>query len=355
MSLGNALAKRDESEESETVELVAAIAPESMESKDAENGIGANQASVQAVNDAKLPLGSVGSPKSSNNPTADKLESGVRIPPAASGNDRPTPGGPTGRIRSFAMSRNQRWKQGPKQSIEETLKVLRQSVKLNPDPPEAQCLLGKAYQRNGDYQQAVQFFEQGHQISKKNGGAADTEKMVKEAKALAVLGQQLHQLVSKTKASVKPDSKPSLRGSGQKIEQARTCLFYRRNASSACKLYASLAKDDTKVADELAHGHRLAAARTALFVSMSPDKLRFGKADVERIQTQAAAWLDTELDVLTKQLEANPKRKSHVAQVIKQLKADGWYKAHSKQPDTPANHPLNGIVERIKSVAQLLE
>jgi serine/threonine protein kinase/Flp pilus assembly protein TadD len=365
MSLGNALAKRTDTEEQDAVNQNVEFNSESdqlfsgvikNEDKDRNPNQKAFPPSAPQTRDFQIKPepGNAKIAAADASEESSKLDGSKTSDGIAGGGEGNTDAKTLTQIPNAKGSRTAQRRLGSfnnrgQQFADESVKALEKSVRLNPDSFEAQCLLGKALQRKGQYNKAISFFRKGDELAKKNGGDEPTEKWLKEAQALASWGQKLHALVTKHQAQTYASSNESYKKRSKVFEtaqQARTCMMYRRNAAAVGSLYSTISDSDSELASDLAHGHRLAAARTLLYVVANSVN---AKSSASQLRKQAAEWLGAELDIFEKKLKTDAK--DQVAKILKQLKNDPWFR-NAQASAKSDEDPLKKIVERINQLSK---
>lgn len=354
MYLGNALMKRTEADAPSSVELVMSgtdFLPDSMQVASVDPQIRTKSAPSPAL---PIPQSHSGSANDALVPKEAK-PTAIRQPPGGgtaatveSATDqaktvRAEPRGFGGRFATLQRMRQRRG-QPRSNSINEAVNVLTQAVQKHPDSIDAQCSLAKALQHKGMYEQAVVHFRIGHQLASKVDDKRPTERWLTEAEGLAKWGNQLNELVKKS--------------SGTELEPAqltRMCFFFRSNVNSTAKMYADARKSEAEFANKVANGQRLAAARTALLVS-SVNTLQkgFGPTELQQLQTQAAKWMNEDLDALEARIKQDtPKEQSSLAKILKQWKSDVTYRL-MKQSGV-ANQDVRQVTERVDELLKRVE
>ncbi|MDA1016239.1 MAG: protein kinase, partial [Planctomycetota bacterium] len=349
MHLGNALMKRTEAEAPSSVEW-AALAhndslPDSVQVASVTPRPGSSfppsPSAPETKSDSERPIAE-SDPKSRKSPPNPTRKTTGRPPfavyprgtPGTNGGD---PQGMGSRLAGLQQFRR-RFGQHRDSSINEAVDVLTQAVKKNPDSIDAQCCLAKALQQKGMYEQSVVHFQQGHDLATKTNDSRPTERWLKDAESLATWGNQLKDLLKKAM--------------GKEVDpahQTRICSLFRNNVHGTAKMYADTSASDETFAETVANGGRLAAARTVLLVS-GVNTLRGGidPAGIQRLRTQAAKWMNADLDAIEARLKQDTAtERESLAKILKQWQADFTFRL---MKESDANPDLAQVATRIEEL-----
>jgi serine/threonine-protein kinase len=175
--------------------------------------------------------------------------------------------------------------------VGESIPPYREAVRLRPGWPEAQCNLGQSLVRHGQFIEGIDSLKRGQALGSKIAGwphKAASIRWLREARRLADLDLRLT-AVRKGKAT------PN--GAGERLQLARLCDQYKRCHADAARFYAEAFQEQPALAEDLAAGHRFAAACAAAAAGCGLGTEAAGVTVEQRTRwrRQALDWLRAEL------------------------------------------------------------
>jgi serine/threonine-protein kinase len=192
----------------------------------------------------------------------------------------------------------------------------RRALQLAPKFPEAHCYLGIALRQQGRFQEALEEFQQGHDLgSRSPGWRHPSADQVRDCRRLVELESRLHGLLTGTE-------RPA--DEAERLEFARVCSVKQRFAAAA-GLSAEAFASQPRLADDLRAAHRYNAACDAARAGCGQGADAAGLTVAARLRwrRQALTWLRDELAAWKRAVDVGgPGAAPLVGQTLRHWQAD---------------------------------
>ncbi len=192
---------------------------------------------------------------------------------------------------------------------DEGIAAYRQAIALRPRYPEAHCNLGSIYLKRGQFAQALDFYQKGHDLgSKRPGWRYPSASWVKTCEGLLAQEKRLPDVLAGKDA-----------GAAELLSLAGLCLQYKSRYADAALLYSRAFAARPSLADGPNQSHRYNAARAAVLAAsgkgIGADKL--DAADKTRLRGQALVWLSAGRAAIARFLADDPEAAEDVENGLK--------------------------------------
>src|SRR5262249_44767480 len=174
------------------------------------------------------------------------------------------------------------------------------AARLKSDFAEAHCNLGLALRDQGEFAEALESLQRGHELgSKKKPWSYPSATWVRQCERLLGLDKRLAGVLENRTKDISPR---------ERIDFAILCQRYKGLHVAATRLYAEAFDAEPKLAENLRASHRYDAACSAALAAAKKGKDALHLDDVERakLRTQCHTWLRADLDARRKVLSSTP-------------------------------------------------
>ncbi|HYT95334.1 MAG TPA: tetratricopeptide repeat protein, partial [Gemmataceae bacterium] len=182
--------------------------------------------------------------------------------------------------------------------LDEAMAAYRQATGVRPGYPEAHCNLGLILRDLGQFAQALEALQRGHELGRQQPGWSNPSGLwVKECERLLALDKKLPDVLAGKAAS--PAEQRSL---------ADLCLRYKKRYADAALLYGKAFAAEPSLANGLNQHHRYNAALAAVLAAggMGVGADRLDAAAKARLRSQALDWLLAVVAARGKHLSDDP-------------------------------------------------
>jgi serine/threonine-protein kinase len=183
--------------------------------------------------------------------------------------------------------------------LEEAIAAYLKAIELKPDSPEAFINLGSNYLYQGKFAEALDARRRGHELgSKQTHWPHPSEKWVRDAERLVELNNKLP-------AIWEGNAEPA--DVAETLELAYLCTRYKQCHAAAAKFYAAAFAAEPSVVDDRTKSHRYEAACAAAQAAAGAGENASTLGEEERARwfRQALDWLNADLAIHRKRLEAD--------------------------------------------------